>query len=190
MQTAGVGAPDGTLVERVRRGDAAAFEALVRRHYRAAYAVALSLLGNGMDAEDVCQDAFVRALERIDDCRRPDRFAAWLLRIVRNRAHNYREYRRVREAADVEAVPAAGSQDSGRDLERSDLRGRLEDALGQISEIQRQVVLLHDLEEMKHRDIAEILGISEGMSRQHLFNARKALRAMLGAEALREHFND
>ncbi|MCH7729611.1 MAG: sigma-70 family RNA polymerase sigma factor, partial [Planctomycetes bacterium] len=76
--------PDATYVARARRGDASAFEALVRRHYRVAYAVALALLSNNMDAEDVCQDAFLKALERLDDCREPDKFASWLLRIVRN----------------------------------------------------------------------------------------------------------
>ena len=73
---------DAELVERSRRGDTAGFDALVRRHYGAAYVVALSLLGNGMDAEDVCQDAFLKALDRLEECRQPDRFAAWLIRIV------------------------------------------------------------------------------------------------------------
>ena len=58
--------PDAVLVEQARRGDAEAFEALVRRHYRAAFSVALSQLGDVMDAEDVVQDAFIRALERLD----------------------------------------------------------------------------------------------------------------------------
>ncbi len=182
--------PDATYVERARRGDASAFEALVRRYYRAAYAVALALLSNSMDAEDVCQDAFLKALERLDDCREPDKFASWLLRIVRNRAHNFRAYRRVRATESLELTGAAGREDSARDAERADLRKRLEDALGQLSEIQRQVVLLHDLEGLKHREIAGHLAISEGMSRQHLFNARRTLREILGAQTLREHLHE
>lgn len=182
--------PDATYVERARRGDASAFEALVRRYYRAAYAVALALLSNSMDAEDVCQDAFLKALERLDDCREPDKFASWLLRIVRNRAHNFRAYRRVRATESLELAGAAGREDSARDAERADLRERLEDALGQLSEIQRQVVLLHDLEGLKHREIAGHLAISEGMSRQHVLNARRTLRKILGAQALGEHFHE
>jgi RNA polymerase sigma-70 factor (ECF subfamily) len=182
--------PDATYVESARRGDTSAFEALVRRYYRAAYAVALALLSNSMDAEDVCQDAFLKALERLDDCREPDKFASWLLRIVRNRAHNFRAYRRVRATESLELAGVAGREDSAQDAERADLRKLLEDALGQLSEIQRQVVLLHDLEGLKHREIAAHLTISEGMSRQHLFNARRALREILGAKTLREQFHE
>lgn len=181
---------DAKLVHRARRGDAAAFEALVRRHYRAAFAVALGVLGNGMDAEDVTQDAFVRAAERLDGIREPERFVPWLLQIVRNRARNYRDYRRVRYTQPLGRVSAAGLSNPGSDAERAELRERLEAALGDLGAIQREVVLLHDLEGWKHREIAEALQISEGMSRQHLMMARRALRARLGAEFLEEHAND
>ncbi|UCC74691.1 MAG: sigma-70 family RNA polymerase sigma factor [Gemmatimonadota bacterium] len=181
---------DAILVQRARRGDAAAFEALVRRHYRAAYAVALAVLGNGMDAEDVTQDAFVRAVERLDDVRQPERFAAWLLQIVRNRARNYRGYRKVRATRPIESVAAASDVNPGADTERAQLREALESALTELNAIQRQVVLLHDLEGWKHREIAESMAISEGMSRQHLMAARRALRERLGAKFLKEYSND
>lgn len=184
------GTTDAQLVERVRRGDAAGFDALVRRHYRAAYVVALSLLGDQMDAEDVCQDSFIKALERIDDCRKPDRFASWLLQIVRNRAHNFRDYRRVRTGVPLEVTDRAGRADSAREVEQNELRDRLQDALGDLSEVQRQVVSLHDLEGWRHHEIAESLGLSEGMSRQHLFTARKGLREKLGAKALKEYLHE
>ena len=184
------GTTDAQLVERVRRGDAAGFDALVRRHYRAAYVVALSLLGDQMDAEDVCQDSFIKALERIDDCRKPDRFASWLLQIVRNRAHNFRDYRRVRTGVPLEVTDRAGRADSAREVEQNELRDRLQDALGDLSEVQRQVVSLHDLEGWRHHEIAESLGLSEGMSRQHLFTARKGLREKLGAKVLKEYLHE
>ena len=184
-----VGISDASLVGRARRGNSAAFEALVRRHYRAAYGVALAILGNGMDAEDVCQDAFVKALARLNDCRQPDRFVAWLLQIVRNHARNYKDYRRVRMAQPLETLNVASSLDTDSDAERSELRGVLEEALGELSEVQRQVVLLHDLEGWKHREIGETLGLSEGAARQHLFAARHKLRELLGPEALKEHSN-
>jgi len=182
--------PDALLVERARRGDAGAFEALVRRHYRAAFAVALALLGNAMDAEDVSQDAFIRALERLDEIRRPERFAAWLLQIVRNRARNYHDYRRVRSAASLEEVQAHGDDDTANAAERSELRRKLESELSGLGETQREVVLLHDLEGWKHREIAQALEISEGMSRQHLMVARRTLRERLGVEFLKEHSHD
>ena len=181
---------DAILVQRARRGDAAAFEALVRRHYRAAYAVALAVLGNAMDAEDVTQDAFVRAVERMDEVREPERFKGWLLQIVRNRSRNYRGYRRLRTARPLDSVSAAAPENPATDTERAELRGALQSALAELSELQRQVVLLHDLEGLKHREIAESLGISEGMSRQHLMTARRALRERLGSRLLKEHSND
>ncbi len=177
---------DATLVKRARRGDAAAFEALVRRHYRAAYAVALAVLGNGMDAEDVTQDTFVRAAERLDQLRQPERFAAWLLQMVRNQARNYYGYRRVRAAQPLDSVTAASEANPGADVERRELREALETALARLSEVQRQVVLLHDLEGWKHREIARSLEISEGMSRQHLMAARRTLRDRLGPKFLEE----
>jgi RNA polymerase sigma-70 factor, ECF subfamily len=181
--------PDRELVQRTRAGDAGAFDTLVRRYYRAAYAVALSACGNPMDAEDVCQDAFIKALERIDDCRDPARVGGWLLRIVRNRAHNVRDYQRVREGPPVDLVNPAGEADTARATELGELRERLEEALAALTPMQREVVLLHDLDGWKHREIAAALGTSEGMARQHLFNARKVLRARLGQTAMKEHMH-
>jgi RNA polymerase sigma-70 factor (ECF subfamily) len=181
---------DAELVAAVRSGDAAAADVLVRRHFRAAWAVALALLGNESDAEDVCQDAFVRALERIDECRKPDRFVYWLLQIVRNRAHNARDYRRVRSGPSVDEVVVAGPGDAARSVERHELGDRLLAALETLSPEQRQIVLLKDLEGWDHRAIARSLDISEGMSRQHLFAARRALRERLGPAALEDYLHD
>lgn len=174
---------DRQLVERARAGDARAFEHLVRRHLRTAYAVALAVIGEPADAEDVCQDAFISALEHLDDCRDPARFRAWLLRIVRNRGHNRRRYHARREALPLDfASGIAGREDPTRDAERSELRQDLLDALGRLPEVQREIVLLHDLEGWRHREIAEALGIPEGTVRAHLSYARRTLRAQFRAE--------
>lgn len=195
-------ANDAILVAQARQGDAAAFEALVRRHYRAAYAVALAILGRPADAEDTCQDAWVRALEKLDTCREPGRFVHWLLQIVRNRARNLLAARRVRAAEpldtgagrDPEAngVPAvaAAPDDPRRDYERARLRAQLLEGLARVSEVQREIVLLHDMEGWQHREIAEHLGISEVNCRQHLFQARRRLREILGDEAIGELDDD
>jgi RNA polymerase sigma-70 factor (ECF subfamily) len=87
-------------------------------------------------------------------------------------------------------VTATAPESPGSDAERAELRGSLELALAQLSEVQREVVLLHDLEGWKHREIAESLAISEGMSRQHLMAARRALRERLGGNLLKEYSND
>lgn len=172
---------DSRLVARARAGDARAFEELVRRHLRSAHAVALGVLGHVADAEDVCQDAFLAALEKLDECRDPERFAAWLMRIVRNRALNFRESRTLREGEPLEGEAATeAGDDPGWRAEQSELRERLLAALGRLPASQREVVLLHDLEGWRHREIADLLGTSEGAVRVRLVEARKRLRKELG----------
>ena len=125
----GDNAPDATdaeLVRRCRVGDAAAFDALVRRHYRAAHAVAVAVMRNAMDAEDVVQDGFGKALERLDDCRDGATFGPWLRQIVRRRALNARDARRVRDTDLLEPATAAGADDPLRDVETLELGDRLE----------------------------------------------------------------
>jgi len=168
----------GELVRRARRGVPEAFEELARRHLRAAYAVALAVLGRPSDAEDVAQEAFVVAIERLEQCREPDRFSGWLIEIVRTRALNALAKRGRREGSEP-------IDDAVVDHDRGDvaLRSRLLDALAQLSEVQREVVLLHDLEGWTHAEIAAALGLSEVNCRQHLFTARRALRGGLAALA-------
>lgn len=152
----------------------------MRRHYRATYAVAFAVMRNQMDAEDVCQDAMIRALERMEECRDPERFGAWLGQIARRRAFNARDARRVRETDDLTPETTAGADDPARATENEELKARLLAALDSLSAVQRAVVLLHDHDGRTHREIGEIVGCSEGMSQQHLFAARKLLRRNLG----------
>lgn len=172
---------DASLVARVRLGDSAAFEALLRRHFRAAYLVALSRVGERADAEDVCQEAFLRSWESIQECRDPSRFSAWLIRIVRNTALNRREYLDVRAADSLdELTPIASASRTDHHTDQEELRATLQRALAQLPEAQREVVLLHDLEGLPHDEVAARLDLSVLMSRRHLSDARKRLRAILG----------
>jgi RNA polymerase sigma-70 factor (ECF subfamily) len=172
---------DARLVERVRAGDGKAFDRLVRRHLRAAHAVAASVVGHAQDAEDVCQDAFIKALENIDRCERPDRFRAWLLTIVRNRAHNVRDYEKLRRTQSLEVVGGtAGGDNPARNAANSELRERVNAAIETLTETQREVVILHDYEGWSHAEIGSKLEISAGASRFHLHVARRALRGQLG----------
>ena len=172
---------DAELIERTCAGDATAFDALVRRHYRAAFSVALAQTAHRADAEDACHDAFIKAAERLEDCREPERFIHWLCTIVRNRARNVMARGRVRRASTLSHETAASAANPARDAELSELRNRLTRARSVLPPIQREVVLLHDVDGWQHDAIAEVIGTSSGMSRQHLFKARKRLR-----EALRE----
>ena len=182
---------DATLVARARLGDALATATLLRRYFRAAYVVALARVGNRFDAEDVCQDAFIRCLERLDDCREPDKFGAWLIRIVRNTAHNRGDYLRVRSAEPIAShLDLQSPARADDEAERNELRETLMKALAELSDVQREVVLLHDLEGWRHAEIAAHLDLSEGMSRRHLSDSRKALRTLLGDYATLEPDHD
>lgn len=182
--------PDADLVARSLRGDVEAFDGLVRRYYRAAFAVALGVLGNRHDAEDVVQDAFVKAIDRLEDCREPAKFVQWMMMIVRNRALSHRAYRKIRETSEL--VPEIAEADDSPlvDAARSELADTLQSALATLSEVQRQIVLLHDMDGWTHKDIAELLDITEVRSRQHLFVARKLLRERLGPSLLREYSHE
>ncbi len=156
---------DTVLVARARRGDAVALEALVRRYLRAAYAVALSVVRSTADAEDLAQEALMGALQRLDQCREPQHFARWLFQAVRHRAFNHLE--RGKLHATLLQRETRGEMVDG-DASSVRLRRRLLGSLKQLNETQQQVVLLHDLEEWTHGEIAAALDISEVMSRQHL----------------------
>ena len=170
---------DGELVDRSRGGDADAFGVLVERYMRAAYAVALSVLRCHEDAQDAAQESFLVALQHLEDCRNPQRFAGWLITIVRNRSRNVVRRETLRDTEPVPVSARSRLPTPERELENRELRGQLEEALEQLSEIQRQVVLLHDLEGWKHREIADLLGLPSGTVRSHLHFARKALRRVL-----------
>jgi RNA polymerase sigma-70 factor (ECF subfamily) len=171
---------DSELVHLVRRGDPRAAGRLLERYLRACRAVALAVTGEEADADDVCQEAFVLAIERIAECRDPARFGGWLLQIVRNRARNL-----ARSPSARRAVPLDGSEPSAgpsplAEVERQELGERLLAALAEIPEQHREVILLHDLEGWKHREIGERLGLPEGTVRSHLHHARRRLRLILG----------
>jgi len=170
------GAPDQELVQAARSGDGVALEQLVRRYLRPAYAVAFAVLRHSADAEDVANETLLTMLSRLDQCRAPERFSSWLLQGVRNRAVRHATQGRQRSAL-LERVepPAAAPVEAGV----LHLRRQLTDALEQLTPVQREVVLLHDLESLTHAEISAALGMSEVNSRQHLFQARRRLRARL-----------
>lgn len=173
------GESDALLVARVRRGDRAAAEALAQRWLRACRAVALAVTRDEADADDVCQDAFVTAVERIDDCREPARFGAWLMRIARNRATDQLRAR-ARPVLSLDGMEIESADASPqRQAERGDARGRLLAALGELPQQRREVLLLHDLEGWTHREIAERMGLPPGTVRSHLHHARRRMRTLL-----------
>jgi len=171
---------DAELVAGVRQGSRDAAGVLAERYLRACRAVALAITGEVAAAEDVCQDAFVYAIERIDDCRQPERFAAWLFQITRNRGRNHVRDHQSNRLVEIDAALPDSLPSPADDAERAQLRERLLAALARLPEERREVVLLHDLEGWTHREIAERLDLPAGTVRSHLHHARQRLRGLLG----------
>ena len=170
---------DRRLVEAVRGGDTEAFSELVRHYERAAYSVARSVTGAHEEAEDAAQEAFLVALERLDECRDPERFAGWFLKIVRHRAMNLDRRERLRDTTDLPSGLASEVPSPEDWAERAELQSRLSAAVGELTQIHREILLLHDLHGWKGREIAERLEIPHGTVRAHLHVARRKLRELL-----------
>lgn len=172
---------DGELVQRAREGEEHAYAALVERYMKSAYLVALSVTRRHEDAEDAAQESFLVALERLEECRNPEKFGGWLMTIVRNRSRNLLRRESLRVSEQVPENARADGPSPLAHTERAELGALLGAALGALTELQREIVLLHDVEGWKHREIAERLGIPSGTVRSHLHFARKSLRGSLAA---------
>jgi RNA polymerase sigma-70 factor (ECF subfamily) len=171
--------PDEALVRAVLTGDRQAFAPLVERHQRAAVACAFAITQEWGAAEDLAQDAFVRAFERLATCRNGAQFKSWVLSITRHMALNHvRSMRRHRHEALGDDTPGASVAPIVPD-DRAQDRAALLRALQTLSPIQRTVLLLSDLEHLSHADIAARTGISLLMSRRHLSDARRLVRTFL-----------
>lgn len=175
MQANGI-RTDSELARAVaRNGEEPAFLELYRRHTPRLLGFVHRLLGrSGSEAEDLVQEAWIRACERLDRFRGDSSFSTWLLGIGLNlvRERQRKRFGTVGETLDEHAHAAAPV---GRNEERIDLARAIE----LLPEGYRTALVLHDIEGMKHAEIAERLGISSGTSKSQLFGARRALRTML-----------
>jgi RNA polymerase sigma-70 factor (ECF subfamily) len=167
-------------IVRVQAGDTAAYDLLVRRYMRSAFAVAYRVLGHREDAEDVVQEAFLAALANIRTFDTSRRFGPWFHRIVVTRGLNFRKARsrRITEGLEDAAV-ASAAPGPAADAEQAGLKATVAAALGRLPERQRMVVQLFELDGFSGAEIAAMLGISPGTVRWYLHEARQALRGML-----------
>ena len=172
---------ESLLVERVRGGEAAAFDVLVRRYLRRAYAVAYRILGHREDAEDLVQEAFMTALDHIDTFQIGQPFGPWFFRILSNRGLNARKARAVRQTAPVPEATADTRPSPLAETERAEVRERFRAALQAVPERQRLVVQLIDVDGMTASAVAAMLEISPGTVRWYLHAARAALRTTLAS---------
>jgi RNA polymerase sigma-70 factor (ECF subfamily) len=169
---------DAELVARVRAGDRAAFDGLVHAYMRQAFQLAYRVVSHREDAEDLVQEAFLAAYQYLDsyDATRP--FGPWLMRIVLNRGANLRRSRKRRETEpETDAIsPAPSALDES---ERTEAREKLVQALGMLSERQRMIVTMFDVDGLTSTEIGEVLDLSAGTVRWHLHEARRTLRGAL-----------
>lgn len=185
-------AEDADLVRRTRANDPDAFNQLVARHRRQALVVAGRLLGDGHDALEVCQEAFVRAFRNLGRLRDDERFAAWLLRIVTNLALNHRRDRAVDRrvqslGADLslraDALPPgrrrAAPMQPDEALAYRELASAIRDAVQALPRRQRLALVLFGLEGLSQHDVALIMDCSVEAVKWHVFQARRKLRQRL-----------
>ena len=173
-------AEEAQALSRVQDGDVEAFDLLVRRYMRQAYAVAFRVLGHREDAEDVVQEAFLAALANIRTFDTSRRFGPWLYRIVVTRGLNFRKARSRRTTDPLDdAGAASGVPGPAAEAERDELRASIGEALANLPERQRMVVQLFELDGFSGAEIGAMLGISPGTVRWYLHEARQALRGML-----------
>ncbi len=164
---------------RAKAADQAAFRELVDRHRDRAYGLALRILRSPPDAEEVAQDAFVRAWLALPGFRGEAKFSTWLYRIVARRAFDRAAVlkgRRARETSLEEARSVAVGKASLEAAARATNMLRLERSLDELSAVQRAVVTMYYYQERAVQQVAEALGLPEGTVKTHLHRARAALR--------------
>ena len=179
-------AADSDEIRRAQEGDREAFTALVRRHQRRVYATAYRVVGNHSDADDLMQEAFLRAYRALKTFDGRSDFFTWLYRIVINLALNHlRSVQRQRTSQlDDSKLPPGWDQsatDPRRQTEAKDLYQRVADAIQSLPPTLRVTVVLALIEELPHKQVGEILGCSEGTIAWRVNQARKALRQRLGS---------
>lgn len=171
---------EGRAIARVQKGDAAAYDDLVTKYLPRVVSIASGIVRNAHDAEDLAQEAFVKAYQHIGRFRTGEPFGPWIYRIVTNLALDVRKHRlkfRHEELGDNE--PAARRDNTELPAMTNEIARRIDAALEELPEMQRVVARLHLVEQFEHQEIAAMMGLSDGTIRSHLSHARKKLQDKL-----------
>lgn len=171
---------DAELVQRVLSGERSAFEALVARHIARCQAVARSVLGNDPAVDDVVQEAFMRAYNRLGQLAQPAQFPSWLATIARNEAITWLRNQKNKRSVTMENVvliaPEAedeSAQQRGEDYINGQL---LRLTIGRLKDSYREIITLKYDAGLSYEEMAESLGTTVGNVEKRLYRARKALQ--------------
>jgi RNA polymerase sigma-70 factor, ECF subfamily len=182
------------LIARVQAGQADAFYELVRPYERAVFLSALSLTRNDADAEEVAQEAMLKAFKYIGGFRREAKFSTWLIQIAineakmkirKNRRHLYDSIEESQMSDDGDYIPkdfADWREIPSEALERKELREALASALNALPEKYRTVMMLRDVQQLSITETAQVLGISEANVKTRLSRARLQIRDVLALQ--------
>src|ERR1044071_2070817 len=180
LQQPGGDAFEQRAIDAVKRGDASAYDYLVSKYMKRVVSIAWGIVRNAHDAEDLAQEAFVKAYQTIGRFKTGQPFGPWIYRIVTNLALDVVKHRkrfRHEELRDVE--PAARRDDADLAARSGELAERIDAAIQSLPEMQRIAARLYLVEEFSHTEIAEMTNLSEGTVRSHLSLARGKLKERL-----------
>jgi len=188
---------EAETIQRATEGDPAAFECLYRSHCKRAYAVCLRMVGDTTEAEDLTQEAFLLLFRKIHTFRGESAFSTWLHRLVVNTVLMHLRKRSLPVVSmETDPAPDGEATPSSVEIAASDLllegsidRINLGRCVAQLPAGSRAIFVLHDIQGYQHREIAEMLGRSEGVSKSQLHKARKRLRELLH-EIQREKYRE
>ena len=184
---------DLTLVRRAQGGDGTAYDELVRRSQRQMYGVTYHMTSHHEDANDLTQEAFVKAWQALKSFKGDSSFFTWLYRIAVNRTLNHLKSRKFREGRHAmslndlgmeaehhpDLVALVSDKTPRRAAALEELKGKLNAAIQRLSEKHRTVVTLHDIQGLPHDEIAKILNCNTQTVRTRLFYARQQLQGIL-----------
>jgi len=173
------GVDDAYLVRRAQEGYLDAYAELVDRYSGLAYRVALRVVGNHHDAEDVAQEALVGAWQQLPNFRAQSTFSTWLYRIVTHRALNRVQRQHPSNSLDVIGDVADACAGPAMRLERDLMKDAVTDAIQALPPAQRITVVLHHLEGLSYAEVAAVTDSSVAAVRSHLFRARRTLGVAL-----------
>jgi RNA polymerase sigma-70 factor (ECF subfamily) len=173
------GVDDAYLVRRAQEGYLDAYAELVDRYSGLAYRVALRVVGNHHDAEDVAQEALVAAWQQLPNFRAQSSFSTWLYRIVTHRALNRVQRQHPSSSLDVIGDVADACAGPAMRLERDLMKDAVTDAIQALPAAQRITVVLHHLEGLSYAQVAAVTDSSVAAVRSHLFRARRTLGVAL-----------